>query len=131
RPRDERAQRIEQRVDAMMDAGLVDEVRALTSGGRRLGRTASQAVGYREVLEHLAPDESTAGEQDSQPPDLATPDLATTVERIKARTRRFAKRQGTWFRSLSECRFVEIAADESGKAIAERIAAAGHDERPA
>ncbi|MEM1303522.1 MAG: tRNA (adenosine(37)-N6)-dimethylallyltransferase MiaA, partial [Planctomycetota bacterium] len=47
RPRDERAQRIEQRVDAMMDAGLVDEVRALTSGGRRLGRTASQAVGYR------------------------------------------------------------------------------------
>ena len=55
-----------------------------------LSRTASQAVGYREVLEHLH------GERD----------LPDTIEIVKLRTRQFAKRQLTWFRSLSECRWV-------------------------
>jgi tRNA dimethylallyltransferase len=107
REREDQHRRIEQRVDAMIAEGLVDEVRALTSNGGRLGRSASQAVGYREVIEHLD----------------GLFDLATTVERVRVRTRRFAKRQGTWFRSLAECRFLDVAADEPADAIAERIVA--------
>ena len=108
RPRPEQHTRIEERVESMIAAGLVDEVRGLTSEGQTLGLTASQAVGYREVLEHLR------GEIDHP----------TMVERIKTRTRRFAKRQGTWFRSLSECRFVEIQGETDAGEVAERIAAA-------
>ena len=83
RPREELHRRIEERVRVMVGAGLVDEVRQLTSVGE-LGRTARQAVGYREALAYLA------GEYDHD----------EMVARITFRTRRFAKRQGTWFRSL-------------------------------
>jgi tRNA dimethylallyltransferase len=105
RTRAEQHARIEKRVDAMLDAGLIDEVQRLTSGGQELSRTARQAVGYREALEHLA------GHYDRN----------TMAERIKARSRRFAKRQGTWFRSLSECRFIDIAGEVDASAIAEQI----------
>jgi tRNA dimethylallyltransferase len=109
RPRDEQQLRIDERVEWMIGAGLIDEARSLTADGRTLGRTASQAVGYREVLEHLR------GQYD----------LPATVERIKARTRRFAKRQGTWFRSLSECRFIDITGEENLPAIVDQIVTAG------
>jgi tRNA dimethylallyltransferase len=109
RERGELHRRIEGRVEAMIDVGLVEEVRQLTVGGRQLGRTASQAVGYREALAYLA------GEYDR----------ATMIERIKVRTRRFAKRQGTWFRSLSECRFMDIAGEPAALAVADDIARAG------
>lgn len=106
RKREELHARIEGRVEAMIDAGLVDEVRQLIANGHELGRTARQAVGYREALAYLA------GEYDHN----------ELIERIKARTRRFAKRQGTWFRSLSECRFADIAGDVDAPSIADKIA---------
>jgi tRNA dimethylallyltransferase len=109
RERRELHRRIEGRVEAMLEVGLVDEVRGLTSNGNLLGRTASQAVGYREALAHLA------GE-------IGFDEMRS---RIQARTRQFAKRQGTWFRSLSECRFVDIAGDVDESSVAERIVAAG------
>jgi tRNA dimethylallyltransferase len=109
RERKEQHQRIEARVDAMIDAGLVDEVRGLIAEGKPLGRTASQAVGYREALAFLA------GE-------INDDEMRT---QMKVRTRRFAKRQGTWFRSLSECRFVDVAGEPDAEAIAEQIAALG------
>jgi tRNA dimethylallyltransferase len=105
RSREELHRRIEGRVDSMIRAGLVHEVRQLTSAGRQLSRTARQAVGYREALAFLA------GEYDHD----------EMVARIKARTRRFAKRQGTWFRSLSECRFVDVTNDVDAAELAERI----------
>ena len=52
--RDELDRRIEARVDAMFDHGLVDEVRRLLDAGLAEGRTASRAIGYREVVAHLA-----------------------------------------------------------------------------
>jgi tRNA dimethylallyltransferase len=88
-PRETLNERINRRVEAMFAAGLVDEVRRLSAAGP-LGRTAAQALGYREVLAHLA------GERD----------LPSTIELVQRRTRQFAKRQGTWFRSLAECQFV-------------------------
>src|SRR3954462_7549817 len=109
RPREELHRRIEERVRAMVGAGLVEEVRKLTSVGE-LGRTARQAVGYREGLSYLA------GEYDHD----------EMVARITYRTRRFAKRQGTWFRSLSECRFVDIEVDPNPDTVAERILTSGN-----
>lgn len=106
RDRDEQRERIERRVDQMFDEGLVDEVRGLMESGKELGRTARQAVGYCEVIDYLNGDST----------------LEEAVETIKARTRRFAKRQRTWFRGLSECRFVDIGPDDTPAAIAERIA---------
>jgi tRNA dimethylallyltransferase len=104
-PREMLHQRIDARVEWMFANGLVDEVRRLTSGGRRLGRTASQAVGYREVLEHLA----------------GRWTLAEARREVEVRTRRFARRQGTWFRSLSECRAVPLTADTTVPEIVESI----------
>ena len=104
RNREEQHQRINQRVDAMIERGLVEEVRQLTAGGSQLGRTASQAVGYREVLDYLA-----GGDRE------------TMVADVKTRTRRFAKRQGTWFRSLGECRFVDLVGEVAPEEIADQI----------
>ncbi|MEU5958859.1 tRNA (adenosine(37)-N6)-dimethylallyltransferase MiaA [Streptomyces sp. NPDC047525] len=74
--------RIATRVDRMWDAGLVDEVRALEAVGLREGRTASRALGYQQVLAALA------GE--------CTDDEAR-AETVRA-TKRFARRQDSWFR---------------------------------
>jgi tRNA dimethylallyltransferase len=49
--------------------------------------------------------------------------LAACIERVKARTRQFARRQETWFRSLSECRFVEMHAGQSAANVAGTIQA--------
>lgn len=86
--------RINRRVDRMFEIGLLDEVKQLRTDFPKLSRTAAQGVGYREVLDLL---------------DGKLPDLQTTIELVKQNTRRFAKRQYTWFRGLSECRFIDIA----------------------
>lgn len=91
-PRAELHQRIASRVLQMLTAGWLEEVRALRAGFPRLSQTALQAVGYRELLEHL----------DGQR------DLAATEQLITVRTRQFAKRQETWFRSLAECQSVAV-----------------------
>jgi tRNA dimethylallyltransferase len=81
-PRDVLNARIEARVHAMRDAGLVDEVRGLEQRGE-LSRTAAQAIGYREVLAHLAGEE---------------PSLDAALHATVVRTRQFARRQRMWFR---------------------------------
>ncbi len=73
-------ERINARYDAQMVAGFLDEVRQVNA--HPVGRTASQALGYRELMAHLA------GEVD----------LATALDEAKTRTRRFARRQQRWFR---------------------------------
>jgi len=105
-PRDKLHRRINERVDAMFAAGWIDEVRPFCGADRTLSRTASQAVGYREILEYLADER----------------DLADTVERIKTRTRQFAKRQLTWLRSLSECRWIAVDEPFDAPRVASKIA---------
>ena len=73
------------------------------------GRTAAQAVGYREIIECLQ------GKQE----------LRQTLELVKRRTRQFARRQDTWFRSLSECRRLEPVSAADPGAVAEQILEAG------
>jgi tRNA dimethylallyltransferase len=79
-PRSVVAERIAARYEAQMAAGFLDEVRTLAAHG--MGRTASQALGYKELLAHLAGECSEA-----EALDLAV-----------RRTRRFARRQRVWFR---------------------------------
>ncbi|MFR9798999.1 tRNA (adenosine(37)-N6)-dimethylallyltransferase MiaA [Streptomyces sp. MS06] len=80
--RPELDQRIAHRVDRMWEAGLVEEVRALEAQGLREGRTASRALGYQQVLAALA-GECTLQE--------------AREETVRA-TKRFARRQDSWFR---------------------------------
>lgn len=104
-PRAALHERIERRVEQMFADGLVAEVERLLATHASLGRTALQAVGYREVIEHLR------GERD----------LAATIELVKARTRQFARRQETWFRGLSECRPIPMHDGDSPLDVASRI----------
>jgi tRNA dimethylallyltransferase len=108
-PRNVLHQRIHDRVEAMFAAGLVDEVRQILARHRTLSRTARQAVGYREVLQSMERDD----------------DLAKTIEAVKTRTRRFARHQETWFRSLSECRFLLRSSEDDQPQIIDQILAAG------
>jgi tRNA dimethylallyltransferase len=106
-PRSELHRRIDRRVDRMFELGLIDEVRGLLERHGTLSKTASQAVGYRQVLNCLNGQMSEAD----------------TIECTKARTRQFAKRQITWFRSLSECRWIEQTAEIEPDDIARHIVA--------
>jgi tRNA dimethylallyltransferase len=74
--------RIRRRVDHMFEAGLVDEVERLLAEGLADGRTASRAIGYREVATYLSGELS----------------LEEARERTFVATRRFARRQESWFR---------------------------------
>jgi tRNA dimethylallyltransferase len=89
--------RINTRVDAMFARGLVEETRELLQRGLEQNKTAMQAIGYRQVVEHLR------GERD----------LAETIELVKSRTRQFAKRQLTWFRRQLDPEWIELKPDES------------------
>ena len=81
--RDNLYKRVDLRVDQMMDEGLLDEVTALYKGGiLKKGTTAAQAIGYKEIISYID-GEST---------------LSEAVEFLKLSTRRYAKRQLTWFR---------------------------------
>ena len=104
-PRSILHERIENRVHKMFEEGLVDEVSSLLRKWADLSQTASQAVGYREVIEHLR------GERD----------LESTMEKVLVRTRRFARHQETWFRGLQECQIIDVAADYEPEQLARTI----------
>ena len=86
-PRSELYSRIDRRVDAMLAAGLVEEVRQLREMPRPLSREASQALGYKELFDYLDGNSS----------------LKVAADRIRTRSRNYAKRQVTWFRHLPGC----------------------------
>jgi tRNA dimethylallyltransferase len=86
-------QRIATRVDAMFAAGLVEEVRSLAVTGLRDGKTASRALGYAQVLRHL---------------DGELTEAEARAEIVRA-TRRFARRQMSWFRRDPRVRWLDDA----------------------
>jgi tRNA dimethylallyltransferase len=93
---------IDRRVDEMMERGLLDEVRALVASGRlSAGVPGASAVGYRELLPVV---------------EGAADDLGAAVSLIKRNTRRYAKRQMTWFSSVQAIHWLD--ADAVGAAAA-------------
>jgi tRNA dimethylallyltransferase len=94
--RPELDERIAVRVDRMWEAGLVDEVRTLEAQGLREGLTASRALGYQQVLTALA------GERTEQ---------EARDETVRA-TKRFARRQDSWFRRDPRVHWLSGAADD-------------------
>jgi tRNA dimethylallyltransferase len=105
RSTDDLRARINARVDAMFKRGLVDETRELLKHGLEQNKTAMQAIGYRQVVEHLRGERS----------------LAETIELIKIRTRQFAKRQLTWFRAQKNLEWIELKPDEPLEKYARKI----------
>ncbi len=81
-PREELYARIDARVDRMIEEGLLDEVRSLVDGGYADALERLRSLGYREMMNHLRGESS----------------LEEAVELMKRNTRRYAKRQFTWFR---------------------------------
>ena len=89
--REQLRDRLARRVHAMVDSGLLDEVRRLDAAGLRLGRTAPRALGYAQFLKVLD------GESDP----------ATAAEETIVATRQFARRQLTWFRADPRIRWLD------------------------
>ncbi len=98
--------RIAQRVEDMYAQGLVEEVSHLLVRERPLSKTASQAIGYAEVIDLI---EGRATQ-------------AEAVERTIVRTRRLAKRQRTWFRHQANVIWVDVAPESSVTSLAEQVA---------
>lgn len=86
---------IDHRVDSMMEAGLLQEVERLRAAGLEPGTTAGEALGYRQLLRYLDGDVS----------------LPEAVDQIKKRTRNYAKRQLTWFKSDPRIEWFELAVE--------------------
>jgi len=95
--------RIDRRVDQMMADGFLDEVRRLAARPAGLGRAASQALGYKELLAHLRGEIS----------------LDEAVDLIKRNTRHFAKRQMTWFRAFPQIVWIDVAPNDDPGTTAE------------
>jgi tRNA dimethylallyltransferase len=106
RSRNDLQWRINSRVDEMFRRGLVEETRELLKHGLAENKTAMQAIGYRQVVEHLQ-----GGHK-----------LTETVELVKIRTRQFAKRQLTWFRRYGNCEWIELKPGEKISCCVERVA---------
>jgi tRNA dimethylallyltransferase len=107
RPAEDLHPRINARVDEMFRRGLVAETEQLLKHGLAENKFAMQAIGYRQVVEHLR------GERG----------LAETIELVKSRTRQFAKRQLTWFRRHGNCHWFELKPDETVEAMVGKIIA--------
>ncbi len=95
--------RIEERVDAMLEAGLADEVRSLLAEGVPHDCPAMKGIGYREMLAYLA----------------GSMDLPLAAAEIKKATRHFAKRQLTWFRKMPYVHW--YAASQGEELLLEKI----------
>ena len=88
----------------MFRRGLVAETEQLLKHGLAENKFAMQAIGYRQVVEHLR------GERP----------LAETIELVKIRTRQFAKRQLTWFRRHGNCEWIQLMPGELPEATVAR-----------
>jgi len=106
RERGDLTRRCDQRVERMFAQGLVEETRRLLDDGLSGNRTALQAIGYRQVVEHLRGERS----------------LPETVALVQQKTRQYARRQMTWFRHHLTWEWVELGPDEDLGGVADRLA---------
>ncbi len=102
RNRENLYERIGRRVDAMAEAGLLEEARAVRQQG--LTATAAQAIGYKELYDWME----------------GTLPLEEALENLKRSTRRYAKRQLTWFGADARIRWIEPDALQAGETVTEQ-----------
>lgn len=102
----EESRRINERVRLMIRDGLVEETRALLNEPAGLSRQARQALGYAQIIEHLAGRLS----------------LTKAVEQIKIATRQFAKHQRTWFRRFPGVHWLDLTPQSQPGQVARQIA---------
>ena len=100
-PRDILYERINKRVDIMVENGLVDEVKKLREMGLSTANISMQGIGYKEIIEYLDGEVS----------------LETAIENIKQNTRHMAKRQVTWFKREKNVIYVDPFSFESNDKI--------------
>lgn len=100
-PRDILYERINKRVDIMLENGLVDEVKKLREMGLSTANISMQGIGYKEIIEYLDGEVS----------------LETAIENIKQNTRHMAKRQVTWFKREKDVIYVDPFSFESNDKI--------------
>ena len=98
-------QRIHKRVDEMFSLGLIEETQILIKQGLRDNRNACQALGYRQVLDLLDGELS----------------LESVVDKVKIKTRQFAKRQRSWFRNQMQCDLLDWPEDENVDSFCELL----------
>lgn len=99
--------RIEKRVDEMIESGLVDEVRALMARGYSPELPSMRGLGYKEIIAYLQ----------------GNLNLDQAVELLKRNTRRFAKRQLTWFRKDARIEWVDVENHSHIKDLVKEISA--------
>lgn len=98
-------QRIHKRVDEMFSQGLIEETQILIKRGLRDNRNACQALGYRQVLDLLDGELS----------------LESVIDKVKIKTRQFAKRQRSWFRNQMQCDLLDWPKDENVDSFCELL----------
>ncbi|MDQ0169637.1 tRNA (adenosine(37)-N6)-dimethylallyltransferase MiaA [Paenibacillus tundrae] len=89
--------RVEERIDLMIEQGLVDEVKSLLDRGVARGHISMQGLGYKEIAAYLQGEVS----------------WEAAVEWLKRDTRRFAKRQLSWFRHMKDIEWVDVTDTEN------------------
>lgn len=100
-PRDILYERVNKRVDIMVENGLVDEVKKLREMGLSTANISMQGIGYKEIIEYLD----------------GLVSLETAIENIKQNTRHMAKRQVTWFKREKDVIYVDPFSFESNDKI--------------
>jgi len=105
RPRPELYERINRRVDLMLEQGLLEEAKELLAQGLDEKFIANQAIGYKEFFAYLRGEES----------------LAEATEKLKQGTRRYAKRQLTWFRVDRRVEWVQVGENRTAVEVVNEI----------
>ncbi len=105
RPREQLYQRITQRVDQMAAAGLIAEAKRLLDQGLDERLIANQAIGYKELFSYLRGEES----------------LDEALEKLRQTTRRYAKRQLTWFRADQRIKWLDVSLYQDVSILANEI----------
>ena len=105
RPREKLYERINLRVEQMAHSGLIEEARRLLARGLDENFIANQAIGYKELFPHLRGEET----------------LAEALEKLKQTTRRYAKRQLTWFRADQRIRWLDVSLYQDATSLVDEI----------
>lgn len=105
RDREELYDRINQRVDILIEEGLVEEVKSLMDMGLKSSDISMKGIGYKEIIDYLE------GQYD----------LETAIDLVKKNTRHYAKRQITWFKRYEDMKWFDISTFQSEDQALEAI----------